>query len=301
MKFQYKILRVDLTHGRIKSEAVKRGWGRRFIGGKGLGAAYLFDELKKGIDPLSPKNKLMFFIGPITGIAPGTSRYVVITKSPLTGTFLDSYAGGHFPAELRFGMPEHLGIIFEGRADGLVYLKVDHGDVEIVNAVHLKGKTTTEVKDSFPDFKVVSIGIAGENLVRFACITNDFGRNAGRGGAGAVMGSKNLKAVVVRGEKDTRFSKRITELRKRHQKRLLKFHEVYKLGTSSILELCNDAGILPTQNWNYGTFKHAEKISAKAVEENLVSRGACYFCPVACQMLTKANKGLFKGVYINGP
>ncbi|MFQ6115893.1 MAG: aldehyde ferredoxin oxidoreductase family protein, partial [bacterium] len=301
MDHDYMILRVNLTDKELKSEPVKEGWGRKFIGGKGLGAAYLLKELPKGVKPLSPENKLMFFIGPLTGIAPGTSRYVVVTKSPLTSTFLDTYAGGHFPAELRFSLSEHLGIIFEGRAEEMVYLLIDRGKVEIKNGEHLRGKSTAAVKNAFKGFKVASIGLAGENLVRYACITNDFGRNAGRGGAGAVMGSKNLKAIVVRGDKDIDISEKVMELRRKHSKRLAGARWFREAGTTRIVDTCNDAGILPTENWTKGTFTKVEKINSNAVMKNIVSHSACYFCQVACNIHTKAKTGLFKGVYIDGP
>ena len=195
-----KLLRVDLTNGEVSEEKIPEDVVRRYIGGKGLGAYYLFKELKPKIDPLSSENKLIFMVGPLTGYVPSTSRYAVITKSPLTGGWLDSYSGGHFPAELRF--TGYWGIIFEGQSDKWVVLKIDHEDVALETAETLKGKDTYEVEDYFSGYKVASIGPAGENLVRFACITNDRGRQAGRGGAGAVMGSKKLKAVVVRADKE---------------------------------------------------------------------------------------------------
>lgn len=296
--------RVNLTEGTIGYEPVGAGWARGFIGGKGLGAAYLFAELETGINPLAPDNKLLFMLGPLTGVAPGMSRYAIVTKSPLTGAFLDTYAGGHFPAELRFALPDCMGIIVEGRSSDMVYLRVENGEVAIEPGEHLRAKTTAEVERLFGGYKVASIGPAGENLVRFACVTNDTGRNAGRGGAGAVMGSKNLKAIVARG-KGPALLDGIRKLQRKHNQRLASGDPAVewlgRAGTTTLVQMCNEAGILPTENWTRGGFEGAAGIDADAMLANLESRSSCYLCPVACHMNTKARAGPFAGATSLGP
>ncbi|MFT4958529.1 MAG: aldehyde:ferredoxin oxidoreductase, partial [Halobacteriales archaeon] len=133
------LLRVNLSAETVETETVPAAWRDRFLSGKGLGAAYLLEELDPGVDPLSPENELFFMFGPMSAVAPGTSRYAAVTKSPLTGTFVDSYSGGHFPARCRFALPSYLGIVFEGEADHPVYLEVDDGEVRIEDATDLWG------------------------------------------------------------------------------------------------------------------------------------------------------------------
>ena len=199
-----RILRVDLTREKTSMEPTNMKWARMFLGGKGLGAKYLFEESTPRVDALAPDNIMIFMTGPLTGtIAPCTPKHVVITKSPLTGAFLDSYAGGYFGAELKFAGFD--AVIMKGKAKHPVYVFVSDGRAQVKDAERLWGKDTHEteklVKEELGDkeAKVASIGPAGENLVKYSCITNDFYRQSGRGGAGAIMGSKNLKALAVRG------------------------------------------------------------------------------------------------------
>jgi len=201
---EQRILRLNLSEKSITEEHVPTEVAEKYIGGKGLAAYYLYKELKPEIDPLSPENKLLFFTGPLVGL-PGYSRHVVLSKSPLTDTFCDSYAGGWFGVEL--AKAGYIGIIIEGRADGLVYLRIEDGDSSVEDAENLEGKTPYDTDVFFKDYHVAAIGPAGERLVRFACIINDSakpGRSgiAGRGGLGAVMGSKNLKAIVIKGRRN---------------------------------------------------------------------------------------------------
>lgn len=179
-----RILRVDLTSETITSEKIPSSWLSKFIGGKGLGAAYLCSELERDVDPLSPNNKLLFMLGPLVRIAPGCSRCSVMTKSPLTGTFLDSYSEGHFPAFLRFSIPEHMGVIVEGKAERPCYLKLGSNSWELKSALQLEGQRVSQVCENFDEHKVATIGPGGENLVKFATIATDSGNHhAGRGGA----------------------------------------------------------------------------------------------------------------------
>jgi len=294
-----KILRVNLSTEAIKSEEVPEEWLNQFVGGKGLGAVYLYNELKERVKPLSPKNKLLFIWGPLTGLAPGCSRYCVVTKSPLTGAFLHSYSGGYFPSQLRFSLPDHLGIIFEGKAKTPVYLRVDNGATELVDASMLKGKRIDEVCNYFEGYKVAAIGPAGENLVKFATIGNDNGHHhAGRGGAGAVMGSKNLKAVVVRGERPE-VSQGIKNLRKEEMQRLAtsELTKGYREGgTPLLVDMINENGTLPTKNWTKGSFEYANKINLDAMKKNTKKRVSCYNCPTACGFNLKMTEGLYKGL-----
>ena len=294
-----KILRVNLSTKRIRSEEVPEEWLNQFIGGKGLGAIYLYNELKKGVKALSPENKLLFMWGPLTGLAPGCSRYCVVTKSPLTGAFLHSYSGGNFPSQLRFSLPDHLGIIFEGKAESSVYLKIDNGTAELRDASKLKGKNIDEVCHYFEDYEVATIGPAGENLVKFATISSDNGHHhAGRGGAGAVMGSKNLKAVVVRGKRPD-VSQEVKNLQKEEVHRLATSEITMgprEGGTPRVVDMINKVGAFPTRNWTKGSFEHANKINLEAVKKNAKKRVTCYNCPIACGFDLEMTEGLYKGL-----
>lgn len=200
-----KLLRVNLTKLKITVEDLDTEKATDFIGGRGLGVKYLYDEIDPNVEALSPDNKLLFVTGPLTGTAaPCASRYMVVTKSPLTGVIAESSAGGPFAPAVKYAGYDMF--IFEGKAKKPTYLWVDDDNVQLRDAQHLWGKTTNEtellaINETAPEAKVACIGPGGENLVRFAAVMSDMGRAAGRSGVGAVMGSKNLKAVVVRGTK----------------------------------------------------------------------------------------------------
>ncbi|MEM3019471.1 MAG: aldehyde ferredoxin oxidoreductase N-terminal domain-containing protein, partial [Candidatus Bathyarchaeia archaeon] len=201
---ELKLLRVDLTKGSLKTETVPEGLVEKFVGGRGLGVKILYDELKAGTDPLSPENKLLFLTGPCTGTEfPVSGRFHVITKSPLTGGIGDSNCGGNWGPELRFAGFD--GIVIEGASEKPVYLWIHNGKAELKDACALWGKGVWDTDDLIKaelgdrDVKLASIGPAGENLVLMAAIINDKHRAAGRAGVGAVMGSKRLKSIAVRG------------------------------------------------------------------------------------------------------
>ncbi len=201
-----KILRVDLSQGTTSEDALDETFCRRYIGGAGFVTYFLWKELRPGIDPLSPENKLIFALGPITGInLPGSGRNCVGAKSPLTGGIAKSEVGEFWGAELK--RAGYDAIIVEGKAEKPVYLWIHDGEVSIRDASHLWGRNTKEtqraIRAELDDdlIRVALIGAAGENLVRYACIMNGLYDAAGRGGLGAVMGSKNLKAIGVRGHK----------------------------------------------------------------------------------------------------
>ncbi len=301
------LLRVDLSRGTFREEEIPEEVSRRYIGGKGLAAWYGYREIPRGVDPLAPENKLLFFIGPLTGVFNVYSRHVIATRSPATGTFTDSYAGGWFGAEL--AKTGYTGIIFEGRADRLVYLKIDGEQISLEDGAALAGKSPYEVDAMFPEHRVAAIGVAGERLVRYACVINDCTRRqragvAGRGGIGAVMGSKNLKAVVIKGRYgtdefiDESYRAGARELRREFVE-YLKKEVVPGMGLGGNLpamKLTAEAKITPVHNFREGFIEGYEAVSEAGFAEVTTGKSTCYLCPVACGVRTKAKTGLFAGV-----
>lgn len=311
--YQGKILRVDLTNEKITTEPLNKEWAKQFIGGKGLGARYLFEELKPGTDPLSPDNILSIWTGPLVGtLTPLTGRYVLVTKSPLTGTFLDSYAGGFFGSELKYTGFD--GVIIKGKAKKLSYLWINDGKAEIRDAKNLAGKDTFKTeelvrKETGHKFtRVASIGPAGEKLGLISSVTSDITRNAARGGTGAVFGSKNLKAVAVKGSMGVEVQN-IEEFTKMAKEMVLKdvvenpdHAGMITDGTPIIVAMSNDAGILPTKNWRTGVFEDSKGIDSEAVKSRvLVRKKACFDCAIACGSYSKVKSGIFKGAATEGP
>ena len=294
-----KILRVDLTSNEIETENLDPAVVKDYIGGRGLGIYYLNRELDPRCDPLSAENMLILLTGPLTGTrAPTGSRYMVMTKSPLTGALTSSNAGGFFPTEMkRAGFD---GMIITGRSDQPVYLWVGDGKIELRPATHLWGKPTDETTDLLfaetdPKARVACIGPAGENLVRFAAIMSDKGRAAGRSGVGAVMGSKNLKAIVVRGKgkmeihdeaKFSRFNKSLLKDFKAEAEKtpvgLTLYGTTYGVGTMGAF------GTLPTKNFQQSQFdKWDGGIQEEFHEKYFIKSKACFSCPIGCTRLTK--------------
>ncbi len=291
-----KILRVNLSDKSISIEKPDDKFYRRHFGGTALTGYYLLKELKPGIDPLGPDNKLIFSAGVITGIpCAGSGRSGVGSKSPLTGGRGDSQAGGFWGAELkRAGWDA---IIIEGKAANPVYLWINDDKVEIRDASHLWGKPTLEVEKQIQDelgdkrVRVVQIGPAGEKLVRFACILNDIIHAYGRCGHGAVMGSKMLRAIAVRGNQAVPLAnpEKVREVAKW-------LADNYKLlsarmtanGTSGGIPNLQEAGILPTRNFQEGQFESYMDIAGATMTETiLVGRGNCYACPIHCKRQVK--------------
>jgi len=288
-----KILRVNLTKGEWRVEELDRNIAEKFIGGRGLGSKILYDEIDPKVDPLSPDNKLILATGPLTGTsASAAGRYMAITKSPLTGTIACSNSGGHFGAELKFAGFDL--IVIEGKSKDPVYLYIEDGKVEIRDAKHLWGKTTHEATDQIlsetdMDARVACIGPAGEKLVRFACIINDKHRAAGRSGVGAVMGSKNLKAVAVKGSGSVQvadkeaFRKATLDGFQKVKANPVSSQGLPAYGTAILINIINQSGILPTRNFQEGVFEGAEKISGETIAEQILVRNrACFACPIAC-------------------
>lgn len=288
-----EILRVDLSRGVISVDRPDREFYRNYIGGRGFISYYLLRELKGGEDALGTENKLIFAAGAVTG-APvgGSGRNSVGGKSPLTNGYGDAEVGGFWGAELK-----HAGydaIIVEGRSESPVYLWIEDSRVEIKDARHLWGKTTGEsqqlIREELGDkgVRTAQIGPAGENLVRYACVVNDLAHVAGRTGMGAVMGSKRLKAIAVRGNKKVALfdaaavgslAKWLRENVKQHKFMV----SLSENGTAGVLAGLNRDGGLPTHNFRQGVFDGVDKISAKAMKSILVGRRSCYACPVHCK------------------
>lgn len=296
--FNNKVLRVDLTSNDVKVEELDEKVYRRFLGGRGLALYFLLKELKPQTDPLGPENKLIFATGVTTGIPlAGFSRYSVVAKSPLTGGFGEAEAGGFWGPELKFAGFDI--IVVEGASSKPVYLWIYDDEAEIRNASRVWGKTTKEAQEAIrneigdPLVRMASIGPAGENLVRFACILNELKFANGRNGLGAVMGSKKLKAIAVRGhkrvecndpEKIRGFARWFGEKWRNHFPALSRT----KFGTAGIILPLNADGILPTRNFKEGIFEEAERISGEEMRNKIVTNSeGCFACPIRCKRMVK--------------
>lgn len=301
-----KLLRIDLTNQTTSVEDIDPRIAKDYIGGRGWAIRYLYDEVDPKVDPLSPENKMIFVTGPLTATtAPTGNRYMVVTKSPLTGALAHSNSGGDFPTWMKrtgFDM-----FIFEGRAASPVYLWVNGDQAEIRSAVHLWGKEVPETTDALllethKDAKVACIGPAGENLALMAAVMNDRHRAAARSGVGAVMGSKNLKAVVVLGTKNPAFfdDSGMRELSLILNKEvgvdIKKGSSLREYGTAYVPQVTNTLGILPTRNFQAGMFEGVDKIDGVALKNSfLISHKPCYRCPIACGRLTAVPEGKYAG------
>jgi len=306
-----KLLRIDLTKCRTVTENIDLKQARQFIGGRGYGAKLLFDELKPGTDLLGPENKIIYATGPVTGTPVlGANRYVVITKSPETGLFLDSYSGGCFAPEMKFAGYDFL--IVEGKSAKPTYLFIKDGNIEFRDAGHVWGKTAwsaeTQLKQDVGDetARVSIIGPAGENLSNLALIQNEYYHQCGRGGAGAVMGSKNLKAIVVRGSQGIRIANQqlvIDMLRETIARTDTVRPAVarMKYGSPLTLDSTNMFGILPTFNYKYGQYENANKIDSSAFRKKVVSDTSCFGCSIGCTKVTRIETGPFAGEEVGGP
>ena len=303
-----KVLRVDLTNLSSSVEELDYQIAKDYIGGLGLGVKYLYDEIDPAVDAFSPQNKLLFATGPLTGTgAPSANRYMVVTKSPLTGGIANASAAGEFGMNLKYAGYDM--VILEGKASHPVYLYIDDERVSFGDAGSLWGMNTEETEQALiaataPDAKVSCIGPAGEKLVRFACVINDMGRAAGRSGVGAVMGSKNLKAIAVRGTggvkvaDNARFYKAVESAYETLNTPTVEwFHGV---GTPGVLGLVQTFGSLPTRNFSTGVFEDWEKIDGEALATTLSVRKhmgmACPACPIACGRISKVTDPEYAGV-----
>lgn len=307
-----KVLRVNLTEMTARKEALPLETARDYIGGAGFGIKYLFDEVPKGADPLGEGNRLIFAAGPFSGTSvPCASRMAVTGKSPLTNAVGVALTGGYFPAELKFAGYDAL--IIEGKAEKPTYIWIKDGDVRFRDARSAWGLRTTDcqqiIKNELKDqnIRIACIGPAGENLSKIACIINEM-RAAGRKGLGAVMGSKNLKAIAVRGTGSIGVaSKEKLRSAARKMKESMKespvlYPEFSRTGTPSNVDNTCALGIFPAKNWSAtGEFTPAEQIGVEALETRNVGREFCYGCPVGCSQLRLARTGPYSGILAEGP
>jgi len=290
-----KILKINLTNREISVEKPDDNFYRTYMGGRNIGAYFLLKEMDPTTEPFSPDNVIIFSLSIISGVpVPGPSKYSVVTKSPLTNAFAESEAGGFWGPELKFAGFD--AIVIKGKSPNPVYIWINNGQVEIKDAAHLWGKITGDtqqlIREELNDerVRIAQIGPAGENKVRYACVISDLNHANGRTGVGAVMGSKNLKAVVVRGNKKNINFKNNDEIKKIASKFAKNYKDypalqgLQKLGTSGMVNDLNASGMLPTKNFKYGNFDGAEKISGGFMEKTIgVGQEGCYACPVRCK------------------
>ncbi len=303
-----RILRVNLTNGTVTKEPTPPDVARDFIGGRGFGIYFLLKEVPKGADPLGPENKLFISSGPISGMMiPGGGKCDWTTKAPLTGGYASASMGGHFTAEMRYAGLDS--IILEGISPKPVYLFIDDDKIELRDASDLWGKATFAVEKQFKEklgeeFQVAVIGVGGENLVPYACINHDYGRQAGRGGVGAVMGSKKVKAIVVHGTKSIPVAD-MDAYRKAGMAlyKACKDSEGLKdwtrYGTTIVVSWCDEVGALPTRNFSAGSFEDGKNLYGPVMREKIViTDKGCFGCPSPCGKYSRNKK---YNSYVEGP
>jgi len=312
MGWTRKILRIDLTSGTIKSEPLNMDWAMKYIGQRGLATKYLVEEIDPKVDPLSPANKMIMATGPLTGTAASTGgRYSVVTKGALTNAIACSNSGGYFGAEMKFAGWDM--VILEGRAPKPVYLTIFDDKVELHDATPLWGTSVWHTDEWIkkrhqdPMIHIAAIGVAGESQVLYSCIVNDLHRAAGRSGVGAVMGSKNLKAVAIRGTRGVKvkdggaFLKATAAGKKVLQQNAVTGAGLPTYGTQVLMNVINEAGAMPTRNHRDVQFEGAHDISAEAMatprksdnKPNLVTNQACFGCTIACGRISKIDESHF--------
>lgn len=305
MSWQGKILRVDLTAGTCKSEPLNMDWALKYLGQRGLASKYLAEEMDPKADALSPENKMIFVTGPLTGTGASTGgRWSVVTKGALTNAIADSNSGGYFGAELKLAGWDM--VIFEGAAKSPVYLFIEDDKAELLPADDLWGKTAWEIEPAIrnrhgdPMIKIACVGPAGENGVRFACIMNDLDRAAGRSGVGAVMGSKYLKAVAVRGTTGVRvrdpkaFMDAVMKARAKLDPSPVR-KQFSESGTMAMMDTTNRFGALPTRNCRDVQFDGVEAVNVATMKRirqtdgkpNLIGNKGCFACTIGCGRVSK--------------
>ncbi len=302
-----KILRVNLTSGTVKTEDLDLGMATKFIGGRGLGTKILYDAGIATVDPLSEANMLVYLTGPMTGTStPTAGRYMVITKSPLTGMIASSNSGGKWGAILKYAGWD--GIIVEGKASTPMYLNIVDDKAELLPASMYWGMTSDNLdealKEVHPNCSVLNIGPAGEHQSLLACIMNDKDRAAGRSGVGAVMGSKNFKAITVTSTKKSVAVANVDALKEAaaESNKMIKENGVTgeglpTYGTAVLVNIINNIGTLPTKNWQGSYFQAADEISGETLKEkHLVKQGFCHRCPIGCGRVIELN-----GKRVGGP
>jgi aldehyde:ferredoxin oxidoreductase len=307
-----KILRINLSDQSAKEEELPLEVARDYIGGAGFGIKHLYDELKAGTDPLGPENKLIFACGPFSGTTiPCASRMAVTGKSPLTGAVGMSLTGGYFPVELKFAGYDAL--IIEGKTEKPTYVSIKDGETKFRSAKKVWGMRTTDtqqiIKNELNDqnYRVACIGPAGEKLCRISCIINEL-RAAGRKGLGAVMGSKNLKAIAIRGTGEVPIAdhEKLRVARSAFLKAMKESHILYpefsKHGTPMVVDHTCAVGIFPTKNFSAtGEFVPADKIGVEVQMTRDTGSEHCYGCPVGCSQLKMARTEPYTGILAEGP
>ena len=292
------LLRIDLTCKHFKIEQIDISILKNFIGGAGLVTFFLSKELEKGIDPFSPQNKIVFATGPLTGLPiPGAARHCIGAKSPLTGTLAKSEAGGFWGAELKFAGYDV--VIIEGKANNPVYIFIEDSRISINDAKKLWGLPTKETQEQIRKetghkrTHIAMIGPGGENLVRYACVMHGIHDAAGRGGIGAVMGSKNLKAIAVKGSRKLPMADTdgVKALRLWQDENKQLTAGLSKFGTNPIIPIHEKVGNLPVNNFHKGKFPKVENITAQKIQELIrVDMKGCYACPVKCKKIVESGK-----------
>lgn len=306
-----RVAHIDLTSGEIEYKSIPQEWIDKYMGSRGVGVKYVFENGPQ-VDPLSPDNILCFMNGPLTGTAVNLSgRMAIVTKSPLTGTVVDSHHGGWSAANLRWAGFD--GLIFKGKADNPVYVYVENETVEIRDASEVWGKSVHETVKYFQDkygedLSVITIGPAGEKLSRFACWINDDDRASGRGGTGCVGGSKNLKAVVIKAEKvmpkpadpeawKAAHDDALSQLMDEQYITSPKKGNLSVYGTNVLMNMVNVIGAMPTKNSQLTYFAPHENLSGEHVQESiLVANPTCHACPVACKKEVEITEGPYAGL-----
>ena len=309
-----RILYVDLSKGKYWVEELKESLAKAYVGGSGLAAYLLWNLIDSDVDPLSPENPLIIATGPATGaLAPSAGRFALVSKSPLTGIWGESHAGGFFGPEVKYAGYDMVVIL--GRSPTPTSLVIDDGSVEIHKTTDLWGlntrDTTNELRGRFgKDYHVICIGPAGENLVKFASVMVDYYRAFGRTGMGAVMGSKKLKAVVVRGSKGVevydpdKYLEVLEDILWRNTEgpwALPAQMSLGRYGTPSLVTAMNAIGRLPTKNHWTGYWERADRLSGDELLKYRVSRGSCFSCMIMCKHITKVPDGRYEGAFSGGP
>lgn len=302
--YQNNVLRIDLTKKDIRKEPLNMEWAQKYVGSKGLAIKYLYEELKPGIDALSPDNKLLLMTGPLTGTTvPCSGKLSISAKSPATGTINDCSIGGH--AGIRIKYAGYDAIFFEGKLSEPGYAVIRDDQVELKDASELWGKGSHEAETLLAaeyghSASIMSIGPAGENLLPMSCINSDYYRQAGRGGIGAVMGSKNLKAIVIIGTGGVKVNDivnttdRILQIM-REDCMLEDNTFVYDFGTTAFLEACNDGGILPKKNFSDATDEDWTKYNGDVLMERRVGKRGCGSCALGCGNFLKIGSAVCEG------
>ncbi len=311
MLLDRKIAYIDLTTGKIQIKSIPIKLRQMFLGGRGLDAYLMYNHIKPGIDPFSPENGIFIGTGILTGaLASASARTDIAGKSPLTNCFGNSNVGGFFGPELRWAGFDHL--VIKGKAEKPVYLWIHNGEIEIRDATSIWGKGVHQTQEIIrkelddPNIKILTIGIAGEKLVRFASVITDLKDAGGRTGMGALFGSKNLKAIAVRGTMDLKIAHPLEALE--YNRRFItqitssKVAQTQsKLGTPFIWGATNTQGMIRTRNFQLNQLEDSDEVEAEAINEKLIGRAGCFGCMIHCRGKYFIQEGPYAGVYDEGP